>query len=181
MTVNLAKLRTEYGDPEKIFDIIQPLGEGAYGSVYKALDKRDGELVALKIVPIDDESPSLEREIYILKSCNSPYIVNFRGSFVKDDNLWIALEYCGGGAILDLMKVTGENLNETQIQIVVTESLKGLMYLHSKNYAHRDIKAGNILLNHKGQCKLADFGVAKDTNAAAAETTIGTPYWMVYY
>jgi len=61
---------------------------------------------------------------------------------------------------------------------VTKEALKGLQYLHSKKLVHRDIKAGNVLLNHRGACKLADFGVAKSTIDEAVRTTIGTPYWM---
>merc|ERR1719384_2198083 len=97
-------------DPEDIFDIIQPLGEGAYGMVYKAMDKRDGELVAIKIMPLEVESGSMDKEIQLLKSCKSPYIVNFRGAYIKEEMIWIAMEYCGAGSVLDLMKVTGKNL-----------------------------------------------------------------------
>eukprot|EP01084_Bolivina_argentea_P152552 266105_1 len=97
-------------------------------------------------MPVEVESGSMEKEIQLLKSCRSPYIVNFRGSYIKDDNIWLVMEYCGGGAVLDLMKVTGQNLDEGQIQIVMRESLKGLQYLHSKKLVHRDIKAGNVLL-----------------------------------
>eukprot|EP00484_Ammonia_sp_Unknown_P017140 CAMPEP_0197027836 /NCGR_PEP_ID=MMETSP1384-20130603/7703_1 /TAXON_ID=29189 /ORGANISM="Ammonia sp." /LENGTH=672 /DNA_ID=CAMNT_0042456751 /DNA_START=99 /DNA_END=2117 /DNA_ORIENTATION=+ len=172
--------QTEEQDPEHVFDILQPLGEGAYGMVYKAFDTRDKEIVALKIMPLEAEAGSMEKEIRLLQSCKSDYIVNFRGSFIKDEMIWLAMEYCEGGAVLDLMRITGENLQEEQIQIIMRESLKGLQYLHKKNLVHRDIKAGNVLLNHRGQCKLADFGVAKDTSNANdyAKTTIGTPYWM---
>jgi len=167
------------GDPDEIFGIIQPLGEGAFGMVYKAVDQRDGELVAVKIMPQEVEMGNMEKEIKLLKSCKSPYIVNFRGAYIKEEMIWIAMEYCGAGSVLDLMKVTGKNLDEEQIQIVMKESLKGLEYLHSKKLVHRDIKAGNVLLNHRGACKLADFGVAKDTALGdLATTTIGSPYWM---
>ena len=150
----MAESLADCQDPEKIFDIIQPLGEGAYGMVYKALDKRDGELVAIKIMPLEAEMGNMEKEIKLLKSCKSPFIVNFHGSFIKDEMIWLAMEYCEAGAVLDLMKVTGQNLSEQQIQIVMKESLRGLAYLHSKRLVHRDIKAGNVLLNHRGQCKL---------------------------
>jgi len=167
-------------DPEKLFDIIQPLGEGAYGAVYKALDKRDGELVALKIMPMDSDNGSLEREVRIMQKCNSPYIVNFRGSWLKDDNIWLAMEYCGGGSVLDIMKAMDITLTEEQICVVMKETLKGLYYLHQERLIHRDVKAGNILLNHKGQCKLADFGVSTNLEHTQdqAKTVIGTPYWM---
>lgn len=167
-------------DPENVFDIIQPLGEGAYGSVYKAMDKRNGALVALKIMPLETESGSLEREVAILKQCKSPYIVNFHGSFEKEGNIWLAMEYCGAGSIQDLIKVTGECMDERQCGVILRESLKGLHYLHSQKLIHRDVKAGNVLVNHKGQCKLADFGVSaqlKDT-IDKRKTVIGTPYWM---
>lgn len=98
------------GDPDEIFGIIQPLGEGAFGMVYKAVDNRDGELVAVKIMPVEAEMGNMEREIYLLKSCHSPYIVNFRGAYIKDEMIWIAMEYCGAGSVLDLMKVTGKKL-----------------------------------------------------------------------
>eukprot|EP01083_Nonionella_stella_P124980 377776_1 len=170
---------TSAEDPEDIFDIIQPIGEGAFGAVYKALDKRDGELVAIKIMPMEVQSGSIEKEIQALRSCKSPYVVQFRGSYKKDDNIWLAMEYCGAGSVLDIMRVTGENLNEDQIQVVMRESLKGLEYLHSKNIVHRDIKACNVLLDDRGACKLADLGVSKDTTQyGPAQTTVGTPYWM---
>eukprot|EP01083_Nonionella_stella_P167076 560590_1 len=171
--------QTSTTDPEDIFDIIQPLGEGAFGMVYKALDKRDGELVAIKIMPVEVESGSMEKEIQLLRSCKSHYIVNFRGSYKKDFNIWIVMEYCGAGSVLDIMRATGDNLTEHQIKMVMRESLNGLEYIHSKNIVHRDIKACNVLLDDRGACKLADLGVSKDTTQyGPAQTTVGTPYWM---
>ncbi len=126
----------------------------AYGAVYKAVDKRDGELVALKIMPMEAEAGSLEKEVRILQKCKSPYIVNFQGAFLKEENVWLAMEYCGAGAISDIMKAQASCLDEKQIQVVMRETILGLIYLHSQKLIHRDIKAGNILLNHKGQCKL---------------------------
>lgn len=167
------------GDPEEIFEILEPLGEGAYGSVYKAMDKRDGEMVALKIMPLIVEAGSLEKEVAIMTKCASPYIVNFKGAWKLGDNIWLAMEYCGAGSITDLMKVTKKCLTEKQLRVVCRETLKGLDYLHSVKLIHRDIKAGNILVDDSGRCKLADFGVSREASTfAKATTVIGTPYWM---
>mmetsp|Transcript_3879 Transcript_3879/g.5196 ORF Transcript_3879/g.5196 Transcript_3879/m.5196 type:complete len:498 (+) Transcript_3879:73-1566(+) len=168
-------------DPEEIFAINARLGEGSYGAVFKALDKRDGTTVAIKVLQVENEDAAdLQKEINILKECKSKYIVAYHGSYEKDGRIWIAMEYCGAGAICDLMAICERTLDEKQIAIVMKHSLLGLEYLHKRKKIHRDIKAANILLNHEGDCKLADFGVSKElTNTLAkSKTVIGTPYWM---
>eukprot|EP01084_Bolivina_argentea_P146661 256732_1 len=166
-------------DPELNFKILKPLGEGAYGAVFKAIDTRDDQLVALKVMRFDpEECQDLLSEIKILRECNHEFIVNFKDTFHKDGNLWLAMEFCEGGSALDIVKVTKHTLSERQCQCVLYHSLQGLAYLHSKNLIHRDIKAANILINKDGRCKLADFGVAKSIRASGAGTTIGSPYWM---
>ena len=166
-------------DPEATFKILKPLGEGAYGAVFKALDLRDDQLVALKVMRFDpDECQDLVSEIAILRQCNNAYITNFKDTFYKDGNIWLAMEFCEGGSVLDIIKVTKHTLSERQCQCVLYHTLKGLEYLHSKELIHRDIKAANILINNDGICKLADFGVAKSVRASGAGTTIGSPYWM---
>jgi len=91
------------------------------------------------------------------------------------------MEYCAAGSLADIMCVLDRPLDEEQIAVVCKFALKGLQYLHGKmNKIHRDIKAGNILLNQRGRAKLADFGVAghlADANAKRM-TVIGTPFWM---
>lgn len=169
-------------DPSEIFDVREKLGEGSYGAVYKALDKRDGKLVALKVLLLNSESDASElmKEIRILKDCHSKYIVAYKGSFIKDGNLWIAMEYCGAGSLADLMGMCDKILTEDQIATVMKMSLLGLRYLHDAKKIHRDIKCGNILLDHNGDCKLADFGVSAEleNTLARRKTLIGTPYWM---
>ena len=166
-------------DPENNFKILKPLGEGAYGAVFKASDGRDDQLVALKVMRFDpDECQDLLSEIRILRDCSNEYIVNFKDTFYKDGNIWLAMEFCQGGSALDIIKVSKHTLSEKQCQCVLYHSLKGLAYLHSKNLIHRDIKAANILINSDGKCKLADFGVARSMRASGAGTTIGSPYWM---
>ena len=173
-------VKTSNLDPEEIFDINAKLGEGSYGAVFKAVDKRDGKTVAIKVLSFDsDDVADLQKEINILKECKSPYIVAYKGSFEKKGRLWIAMEYCGAGAICDLMAICETTLDEKLIAICMKHSLMGLDYLHKKKI-HRDIKAANILLNHAGDCKLADFGVSKElvNTLAKSKTVIGTPYWM---
>ena len=100
------------------------------------------------------------------------------------------MEFCGAGSVLDIMKLRGHYWNmprgevrtllEDEIATVLSDTLKGLEYLHLRKKIHRDIKAGNILLNMEGHAKLADFGVAGQLTDTMAKrnTVIGTPFWM---
>lgn len=168
-------------DPYEIFQIVAKLGEGSYGSVFKGLDKRDGQTVAIKVLEVEsDEKSELQKEIEILKECDSPYIVAYKGTYETDGNVWIVMEYCGAGSICDLMAICDKTLVEDEIAAVMAQSMLGLKYLHEHRKIHRDIKSGNILLTHEGECKLADFGVSAQltTISAKRKTVIGTPYWM---
>ena len=163
-----------------LFDIVEKLGEGSYGSVFKAVHKESGVLVAIKQVAIENDLEDILKEIRILQQCESPYIVRYYGSYTQGNDLWIAMEYCAGGSVGDIMKVSGKTLSEDDISIVMKYVLRGLSYLHSKRKIHRDIKAGNILINEAGEAKLADFGVAGQLSNTLAKrnTIVGTPFWM---
>lgn len=179
----MPKLEISKEDPHEIFTILQKLGEGSYGSVFKALDNRTNQIVAIKVLESEDESDDtsdLQKEINILKTCSSPYVVAYIGTYEKDGNIWIVMEYCGAGSLCDLMAICERTLDEEQIAAVMKMSLYGLEYLHKMKKIHRDIKSGNILLNHEGDCKLADFGVSAELSTinAKRKTMIGTPYWM---
>ncbi|KNB41643.1 serine/threonine-protein kinase [Blastocystis sp. subtype 4] len=167
-------------DPEQIFEIQEKIGEGSYGSVVKALHKRANRLVAIKIVPVDSDLNELIKEISILKSCKSEYIVRYYGSYYKNNDLWIVMEYCGAGSLSDLMMKGRFSLKEEEIRYVVSQMLLGIAYLHQQRKIHRDIKAGNVLLTESGIAKLADFGVSVqlDSTLAKRKTVIGTPFWM---
>lgn len=168
-------------DPTELFEILQKLGEGSYGAVFKALDKRDGKIVAIKVLDVEnDDRMALEKEINILKECKSEYIVAYKGSFEKNGKLWIVMEYCGAGSLCDLMAICDRRLTEEQIAAVMKMALFGLKYLHENKKIHRDIKSGNLLLTHEGEVKLADFGVSAELTSTMAKrkTVIGTPYWM---
>jgi len=167
-------------DPTKDFQLVEKLGEGSYGSVWKAVHMKTGTVTAVKRVPVENDLDEILNEIKIMKQCRSPYIISYFGSYFKDSELWIVMEYCGAGSVSDIMRITDKTLTEDQIAVVLKDALKGLVYLHSLRKIHRDIKAGNILLNDKGEGKLADFGVSGQLSDTMAKrnTVIGTPFWM---
>lgn len=166
--------------PDEVFDIICKLGEGAYGSVYKALHKESDSVVAIKQVPLDTDLHEIIKEISIMQQCDSPYVVRYYGSYFKNTDLWIIMEYCGAGSVSDIIRLRKKTLTECEIATILSDALKGLEYLHSNRKIHRDIKAGNILLNTDGHAKLADFGVAGQLTETISKrnTVIGSPFWM---
>lgn len=166
--------------PEKVFDIMYKLGEGSYGSVYKALHKESSSIVAIKLVPVESDLHEIIKEISIMQQCDSPYVVRYYGSYFKQYDLWICMEYCGAGSVSDIMRLRKKTLTEDEIATILSDTLQGLVYLHLRRKIHRDIKAANILLNTEGYAKLADFGVAGQLTDTMAKrnTVIGTPFWM---
>ncbi|KAK0407244.1 hypothetical protein QR680_019101 [Steinernema hermaphroditum] len=166
--------------PEDVFDIVGKLGEGSYGSVHKAIHRTTGHILAVKKVPVDTDLQEIIKEITIMQQCDSPYVVKYYGSYFKNSDLWIVMEYCGAGSVSDIMRLRRKTLAEPEIRAILRDTLKGLQYLHSLKKIHRDIKAGNILLNMEGHAKLADFGVAGQLTDTMAKrnTVIGTPFWM---
>ncbi|KAH0619105.1 hypothetical protein JD844_018776 [Phrynosoma platyrhinos] len=109
-----------------------------------------------------------------------PHVVKYYGSYFKNTDLWIVMEYCGAGSVSDIIRLRNKTLMEDEIATIIQSTLKGLEYLHFMRKIHRDIKAGNILLNTEGHAKLADFGVAGQLTDTMAKrnTVIGTPFWM---
>ncbi|XP_781787.3 serine/threonine-protein kinase 4 isoform X3 [Strongylocentrotus purpuratus] len=167
-------------EPEEVFDLLEKLGEGSYGSVFKAIHKESGQVLAIKQVPVDTDLQEIIKEISIMQQCDSTYVVKYYGSYFKNTDLWIVMEYCGAGSVSDIMRRRNKTLNEAEIATILYSTLKGLEYLHFMRKIHRDIKAGNILLNNEGNAKLADFGVAGQLTDTMAKrnTVIGTPFWM---
>eukprot|EP01124_Arcella_intermedia_P027963 TRINITY_DN558_c0_g2_i6.p1 TRINITY_DN558_c0_g2~~TRINITY_DN558_c0_g2_i6.p1 ORF type:complete len:1148 (-),score=328.52 TRINITY_DN558_c0_g2_i6:508-3813(-) len=139
-------------------------------------------MVGLKILQPEDEEEALSYlvELSVLAKCSHHNIIKLQGSWQKGDETFIALEWCGGGAVSDFNAVWGIELNEAQISYIIGETLQGLKYLHSRNIVHRDIKGANILVTDEGEIKLIDFGVSAILNnkEEKRKTLIGTPYWM---
>ncbi|KAL3278631.1 hypothetical protein HHI36_016171 [Cryptolaemus montrouzieri] len=146
-------------DPEEFWEMIGELGDGAYGKVYKAQHKQSGQLAAAKMCRLE---------------------VQLHEAFLKEQQLWLLIEYCDGGAVDSIIMDLEKPLNEKQIAYVCQNMCKGLQFLHKSHIIHRDLKAGNVLLTMNGGVKIADFGVsAKNKNTLQKhDTFIGTPYWM---
>ena len=170
---------------EKRYSKIKVIGRGTYGTVYKGLDKQTGETVAIKIIDLDsceDDMNDIMKEIIALRDCKSKYVTKYYHSFNIGPELWIVMEYLGGGAIHDFLDSKHKIgiANERHIAIILREVVAGLAYLHSLKKIHRDIKAANILLTSTGEVKLADFGVVGQLTETIDKrmTMIGSPYWM---
>ena len=168
-------------DPEQEFDLIELVGQGNYGRVYKALHKKTGKIYSAKIAYIEktNEVENFKKEINILSQCDNQYIVHYYGSYIKDHKIWIILEFCDGGSLYELIKIL-KSLNEEQIASLVYMILKGLSFLHENKKIHRDVKAENILLTREGIAKLGDFGVSTQLMHSFSKkiTKIGTPFYM---
>ena len=169
-------------DPEAEFDLIELVGQGNYGRVYKAIHKKTGKIYSAKIAYIEkvNEVESFKKEINILSQCNNQYIVRYYGSYIKGHQIWIILEFCDGGSLYELIKILPRNLNEEEIASFIFMILKGLLFLHENKKIHRDVKTENILLTHDGIAKLADFGVSTQLMHSFSKkiTKIGTPFYM---
>ncbi|XP_072451675.1 mitogen-activated protein kinase kinase kinase kinase 4 isoform X1 [Chiloscyllium punctatum] len=183
--IHLSSLR----DPAGIFELVEVVGNGTYGQVYKGRHVKTGQLAAIKVMDVtEDEEEEIKLEINMLKKySHHRNIATYYGAFIRtnpsnqEDQLWLVMEFCGAGSVTDLVKKTkGNCLKEDWIAYICREVLRGLAHLHSHHVIHRDIKGQNVLLTENAEVKLVDFGVSAqlDRTMEKRNTFIGTPYWM---
>lgn len=165
---------------------LKSLGSGNSGTVSKILHIPSQKTMAKKIIHIDLKSviqTQIIRELRILHECQSPFIIEFYGAFINNNNtIVICMEYCNCGSLDKILPLCPNG----QFPLYVLKKLSfailsGLTYLYSTHkIIHRDIKPSNVLMNHKGEFKLCDFGVLRElTNSLAmADTFVGTSTYM---
>ncbi|KAH8513175.1 hypothetical protein H0E87_006460 [Populus deltoides] len=169
------------------YKLLEEVGYGASAVVYRAIYIPFNEVVAIKCLDLDRCNINLDdirREAQTMSLIDHPNLIRAYCSFVVDHNLWVVMPFMAEGSCLHLMKIAySDGFEEPAIGSILKETLKALEYLHRQGHIHRDVKAGNILLDTNGDVKLADFGVAAcmfdaGDRQRSRNTFVGTPCWM---
>ncbi|NWX27916.1 PAK3 kinase, partial [Notiomystis cincta] len=167
------------GEPAEKYLELEQIGQGAFGTVYKGLDRATGGEVAIKKMSLRGQNRERAvNEILVLKDKKNPNIVNSLNSFLVDEDLWLVMEYMDGGTLQDVVRET--RMAEGEMAAVSQECLQGLDFLHSNWVIHRDLKSSNILLGMDGSVKLADFGLCAQLSPEQDQpsSVVGTAHWM---
>ncbi|KAH7864059.1 hypothetical protein Vadar_025264 [Vaccinium darrowii] len=169
------------------YKLLEEVGHGASAIVHRAIYLPFNELVAVKCLDLDRCNSNLDdirREAQTMSLIDHPNVIRAYCSFVVDRDLWVVMPFMAEGSCLHLMKIAYQDgFEESAIGSILKETLKALEYLHEHGHIHRDVKAGNILLDSNGVVKLADFGVSacmfdKGDRQRSRNTFVGTPCWM---
>jgi cell division cycle 2-like protein len=148
------------------FERLNKIDEGTYGVVYRAKDKKTGEIVALKKVKMEKEKEGFPltslREINILLSFHHPYIVDVKEVVVGSslDSIFMVMEYMEHD-LKGLMESMKQPYSQSEVKCLMIQLLEGVKYLHDNWVLHRDLKTSNLLLNNRGELKICDFGLAR--------------------
>lgn len=171
----------------KDYKLYEEVGEGVSATVYRALCIPLNEIVAIKVLDLEkcnNDLDGIRREVQTMSLIDHPNLLRAHCSFTAGHNLWVVMPYMAGGSCLHIMKSSyPEGFEEPVIATLLREVLKALVYLHSHGHIHRDVKAGNILIDSNGAVKLADFGVSAcmfdaGDRQRSRNTFVGTPCWM---
>uniref|UniRef100_A0A8C9V8X2 non-specific serine/threonine protein kinase n=1 Tax=Scleropages formosus TaxID=113540 RepID=A0A8C9V8X2_SCLFO len=166
------------------YRVVRVIGEGSFGRALLVRPANSQEQFVLKEIRVTKSrrgADSSHREAALLSTMNHPNIVAFRDSFEADEHLYIVMEYCAGGDILQRIKGQ-RNALFTQDVILnwFGQMCLGTKYIHDQRVLHRDLKSKNIFLASNGAVKLGDFGSAcvLKSSEAYAYTYVGTPYYV---
>ncbi|XP_075494977.1 cyclin-dependent kinase G-2 [Primulina tabacum] len=148
------------------FERLNKIDEGTYGVVFRARDKKTGEVVALKKVKMEKEREGFPltslREINILLSFHHPFIVDVKEVVVGSnlDSIFMVMEYMEHD-LKGLMETIKQPFSQSEVKCLMLQLLGGVKYLHDNWVLHRDLKTSNLLLNNRGELKICDFGLAR--------------------
>jgi serine/threonine protein kinase len=188
------------GDPTQLFLLTEMLGRGAFGAVYRAVRRADKCEVAVKVVQASEANADVFFEVDVLRAMRNecPFVVAHLGTYLKDEQMFIALELADRGSLASVLRATRVGLADAQVVGVVWQVVRALDFLHeSLLTVHLDVKADNLLLTSAGAVKLADFGSvvmlgdaapapsppspadAADLGGLKREALLrGSPYWI---
>ncbi|KAK4321431.1 hypothetical protein Pmani_007751 [Petrolisthes manimaculis] len=146
------------------YEKLEKIGEGTYGTVFKAKNRETQEIVALKRVRLDDDDEGVPssalREICLLKELKHKNIVRLHDVLHSDKKLTLVFEHCDQDLKKYFDSLNGE-IDPDIVKSFLFQLLRGLEFCHSRNVLHRDLKPQNLLINKNGELKLADFGLAR--------------------
>uniref|UniRef100_A0A7N0ZWQ6 Protein kinase domain-containing protein n=1 Tax=Kalanchoe fedtschenkoi TaxID=63787 RepID=A0A7N0ZWQ6_KALFE len=169
------------------YKLLEEIGNGASATVFRAIYLPLNDVVAVKCLDLDRCNSNLDdirREAQTMNLIDHPNVVSAHCSFVVERSLWVVMPFMAEGSCLHLMKIAHpDGIDEPAIASILKETLKALVYLHEQGHIHRDVKAGNVLLDTNGAVKLADFGVSacmfdSGDRQRSRNTFVGTPCWM---
>ncbi|KAJ1984586.1 hypothetical protein H4R34_000558 [Dimargaris verticillata] len=181
---------TPFSNQATDYQLLEPVGYGSSAVVYKALHHPNQQAVAIKIIDLDAferrQIDELRRETQVMSLSKHPNVLQVRAAFVENSQLHLVTPYMSGGSCLDIMQAGfPKGMDELSIALILKQALQGLSYIHHTGHIHRDVKAGNLLIDHTGLVKLADFGVSSSLTDTVGDerqgerlTFVGTPCWM---
>ena len=167
-------------------NVIEELGRGTSGVVYKVQHQLSGKYLVVKTVDFSNISETKQsqalKEVELLNQVSHPHIIKYYDSIIQNHMLYILMEYAAGGDLqkkLNRYKVSRRHIEEGQIWLWAYEIAMGLKYLHKHKILHRDIKCMNIFLDKNNRVKIGDLGLSKILNDKETHTsTIGTPLYL---
>ncbi|CAO3640212.1 unnamed protein product [Mucor hiemalis] len=171
-------------DPNTIYTDLILIAEGESGPMYAAKHITSKRIVAIKKIPqsAEEKLSKIRNELTTMKMSRHPNVVEFIACYTTQEDVWVVME-CMDVSLADIISIdpeAGPGMREDQIARVARDILRALCRIHRLNRIHRDIRSDNILLNMRGEIKLADFGHCAQLSKSQPErnSIVGTPYWM---